>query len=111
MRHFVYLMAACSGLALTTTLLMPSQAATVTKNNTETQMVSVGLESNTIPSNQTKVVCSHNRTLAFNAEGVNVASGIAPQNTDLTPNIIKLFCRDVRINTIVVRDYCALIRQ
>jgi hypothetical protein len=110
MRHLVSLMAACSGLALATTLLMPSQAATVTKNNTETQMVSVGLESNTVPSNQTKVVCSHNRPLAFNSEGVNVASGIA-QSTDLAPNIIKLFCRDVRINTIVVRDYCALIRQ
>jgi hypothetical protein len=109
MRHFVSLMAACSGLALTTTLLMPAQATTVTKNNTE-QMVSVGLESNTVPSNQTKVVCSHNRPLAFNSEGVNVASGIA-QSTDLAPNIIKLFCRDVRINTIVVRDYCALIRQ
>jgi hypothetical protein len=111
MRHFVSLMAACSGLALTTTLLMPSQAATGTKNNTETQMLSVGLKSTTVPSNQTKVVCSHNRPLAFNAEGVNVASGIAPQSTDWAPNVIKLFCRDVRINTIVVRDYCALIRQ
>jgi hypothetical protein len=110
MRHFVSLMAACSGLALGTTLLMPSQAATVTKNKTETQ-VSVGLQSTTVPSNQTKVVCSNNRPLAFNAEGVNIASGIAPQNIDLAPNIIKLFCRDVRINTIVVRDYCALIRQ
>jgi hypothetical protein len=111
MRHFVSWMAACSGLALATTLLMPSQAATVTKNNTETQMVSVGLKSTTGPSNQTKVVCSHNRPLAFNAEGVNIASGIALQSTDWTPNVIKLFCRDVRINTIVVRDYCALIRQ
>jgi hypothetical protein len=111
MRHFVSWMAACSGLALATTLLMPSQAATVTKNKTETQMVSVGLESNTVPSNQTKVVCSHNRPLAFNAEGVNIASGIAPPSTDWAPNVIKLFCRDIRINTIVVRDYCALIRQ
>jgi hypothetical protein len=110
MRHFFYLTAACSGLALATTLLMPSQAATVTKNKTETQ-VSVGLESNTVPSNQTKVVCSHNRPLAFNTEGAKIASGIAPQSTDLAPNIINLFCRDVRINTIVVRDYCALIRQ
>jgi hypothetical protein len=111
MRHFFALTAACSGLALATTLLMPSQAATVTKNNTETQMVSFGLKSTAVPSSQTKVVCSHNRPLAFNNEGVNVASGIAPQSTDLAPNIIKLFCRDVRINTIVVRDYCALIRQ
>ena len=111
MRHFVSLMAACSGLALSTTLLMPSQASTVTKNNTETQMASAGLESQAVPSNQTKVVCSHNRPLTFNTEGVNIASGIAPQSADLAPNIIKLFCRDVRINTIVVRDYCALIRQ
>jgi hypothetical protein len=111
MRHFVSLMTACSGLALATTLLMPSQAATVTKNRTETQMVSVGLESQDVPLNQTKVVCNRNRPLAFNAEGINVASGIAPQSTDWAPNIIKLFCRDVRINTIVVRDYCALIRQ
>jgi hypothetical protein len=110
MRHFVSWMAACSGLALATTLLMPSQAATVTKNNTETQMVSVELKSTTVPSNQTKVVCNRNRPFAL-TEDVKVASGIALQSIDLAPNIIKLFCRDVRINTIVVRDYCALIRQ
>jgi hypothetical protein len=111
MRHFISLLAACSGLALATTLLMPSQAATATENKAETQIASVGLESQNIPPNQTKVVCSRNRALAFASEGTKVASGIGLQSTEWPPNIIKLFCRDVRINTIVVRDYCALIRQ
>jgi hypothetical protein len=109
MRYFISLLAVGSGLALATSMLMPSQAATAIKNNAETQKISVGLESQTMPSNQTKVVCSRNHPLT--SESIRVASGIAPQSTDWEPNVIKLFCRDVRFNTLVVRDYCALIRH
>jgi hypothetical protein len=109
MRHVMYLLAVGSGVALSGTMLMPSHASTVTTNKSETQIASVSLESQPLLTNQTKVVCSRNHPLA--SEGVTVASGIAPQSTDWAPNVIKLFCRDVRINTIVVRDYCALIRQ
>jgi hypothetical protein len=111
MRHCVSLLAACSSLALATTFLVPSQAASATENKAATQIASVGLESQSLVSNQTKVVCSRNRPLSAVSEGTKVASGIGFQGTEWTPSIIKLFCRDVRINTIVVRDYCALIRQ
>jgi hypothetical protein len=104
------LLAACSGLALAATCLIPLQAATAAEIK-GTRIASVGLEAPTAPTNQTKVVCSRNRPLSLSADGVKVASGIAPQSADWTPSIIKLFCRDVRINTIVVRDYCAIIRQ
>jgi hypothetical protein len=111
MRRFISLLAACSGLALATSVLGPSQIAAATEIKTESQIAAVNLESQAVPSNQTKVVCSRNRPLALRAEGVKVASGISPQGPEWSSNIIKLFCRDVRINTIVVRDYCALIRN
>jgi hypothetical protein len=112
MRHCISLLAACSGLALTTTILVPSQTATATENKAAvTQIAAVGLETQNLPSNQTKVVCSRNRPLSFASEGTKVASGIGLKSTDWSSNVIRLFCRDVRINTIVVRDYCALIRQ
>jgi hypothetical protein len=113
MRHYISLLAACSGLALTTTILVPSQTATATENKAAavTQIAAVGLETQNLPSNQTKVVCSRNRPLSFTSEGTKVASGIGLKSTDWSSNVIRLFCRDVRINTIVVRDYCALIRQ
>jgi hypothetical protein len=109
MRHFMSLLVAGSSLALVSVLGVPSQAATALNNKAETQIASVSLEQQPMLNNQTKVVCSRNHPLA--SEGVTVASGIAPQSADWAPNVIKLFCRDVRINTIVVRDYCALIRQ
>jgi hypothetical protein len=112
MRHCISLLAAFSGLALATALLVPSQTATATENKAAaTQIASVGLDTQTLPSNQTKVVCSRNRPLSMASEGTKVASGIGLQSTEWPSNVIKLFCRDVRINTIVVRDYCALIRQ
>jgi hypothetical protein len=112
MRHSISLLAACSGLALAAAFLVPSPAATATENKpAATQIVAVGLEAQNLPSNQTKVVCSRNRPLSLSSEGTQIASRIGLQSTDWSPNVIKLFCRDVRINTIVVRDYCALIRQ
>ena len=109
MRHFMALLSAGSSLALVCVLGFPSQAATAINNKAETQIASGSFERQPLLTNQTKVVCSRNHPLAFT--GTKVASGIAPQSTDWAPNVIKLFCRDVRINTIVVRDYCALIRQ
>jgi hypothetical protein len=113
MRHFISLLAVGSGLALATTVMGSFQAVTATENKAETHIASLALESQNLSANQTKVVCSRNQPLAMNnTEGsVKVASGIVSQSTGWAPNIIKLFCRDVRINTIVVRDYCALIRQ
>jgi hypothetical protein len=112
MRQLISLMAVYSGLAISISMLVPSQAAIATENKAETQIAAAVLEQKNLPTNQTKVVCSRNHPLSVNAEGVKIASGIAPQSSDwAAPNIIKLFCRDVRINTIVVRDYCALIRQ
>jgi hypothetical protein len=111
MRQLISLMAVYCGLAISISMLVPSQAAIATENRAETQIAAAVLEPKNLPTNQTKVVCSRNHPLSVNAEGVKIASGIAPQSSDWSPNIIKLFCRDVRINTIVVRDYCALIRQ
>jgi hypothetical protein len=56
-----------------------------------------------------KIVCSRNRPLQ-SSDVMKVASAGASQGLNLASNIVQLFCRDVRINTIVVRDYCAVIR-
>lgn len=106
------LLAVCSGLAVATAYFLPFQTVTATEIK-GTQVAAVGLEPQTTPANsaKAKVICSRNRPLSLSAEGVKVASGLTPQSADWMPNVIKLFCRDVRINTIVVRDYCALIRQ
>jgi hypothetical protein len=113
MRHCISLLAVYSGLALTTTILVTSQSATATENKSAvvTKISAVELEAQNPSPNQTKVVCSRNRPLSLTSEGTKVTSGIGLQNTDWSSNVIRLFCRDVRINTIVVRDYCALIRQ
>lgn len=116
MRHLNSLLAAGSGFAIAATLLIPFQAAGATAAPTEikeTQIAAVERESQptAVSPNQTKVICSRNKPLSLNAEGVKVASGIAPQSADWVPSVIRLFCRDVRINTIVVRDYCAVIRN
>lgn len=113
MRHLTSLFTACSGFAVAAALLIPFQASTATEMK-GTQIAAVERESQTaaaVSSNQTKVVCSRNKPLALSAEGVKVASGITPQSADWLPNVIQLFCRDIRINTIVVRDYCAIIRN
>jgi hypothetical protein len=113
MRHLNSLFAACSGFAVATTLMVPFQAAAVTPTEMKgTQIAAIERESQAAAApNQTKVICSRNKPLSLNAEGVKVASGITAQSADWVPNVIKLFCRDVRINTIVVRDYCAVIRN
>lgn len=115
MRYLNSLFAACSGFAVATTLMMSVQTAAATPSEIKgTQIAAVALESQAaaaVSPNQTKVVCSRNKPLSLNAEGVKVASGIAPQSADWLPNVVQLFCRDVRINTIVVRDYCAVIRN
>lgn len=111
MRHFILSLAACSGFAIAITFSEPFNAANAMDNKVDSQISSVGSEAQSIPANQTKVVCSRNHPLSLNAGGVKVASAIASQSEDWFPNVIKLFCRDVRINTIVVRDYCAVVRQ
>ncbi len=114
MRYLNSLFAAGSGFAVAATLLIPFQTAAVANEMKGTQIAAVGRESQpttAVSLNQTKVVCSRNKPLSLNAEGVKVASSIAPQSADGVPNVIRLFCRDVRINTIVVRDYCAVIRN
>jgi hypothetical protein len=114
MRYLNSLCAACSGFAVTTTLLTSFQAAAATPAEVKgTQIAAIEQESQSavVSPNQTRVVCSRNKPLSLAAEGVKVASGIAPTSADLLPNVVQLFCRDVRINTIVVRDYCAVIRN
>ena len=115
MHYLNSLLTACSGFAVATTLLISFQATVVTATELKgTQIAAVELESQSaaaVSPNQTKVVCSRNKPLSLNAEGVKIASGIAPQSADWLPNVVQLFCRDVRINTIVVRDYCAVIRN
>jgi hypothetical protein len=114
MRYLNSLFAACTGFAVATTLLTSFQAVAVTPTDVKrTQIAAVELEPQSAAAspNQTKVICSRNKPLSLNAEGVKIASGIAPQSADWIPNVIRLFCRDVRINTIVVRDYCAVIRN
>jgi hypothetical protein len=111
MSRLIALLAACSGLTLATTALIPLQAATAIENNANTQIAAAGLEPQGASNNQTKVVCSRNRPLSLASEGTKIASSLGLKSAERSPNIIQLFCRDVRINTIVVRDYCALIRQ
>jgi hypothetical protein len=109
MRHCIYLLATVSGVALASAVFVPG--ANAAESKVETQIAVVSLEPQIIQSNQTKVICSRHRPLSLSSEGVKLASSLTSQNTDWSSNVIRLFCRDVRINTIVVRDYCALIRQ
>jgi hypothetical protein len=109
MHHLISLLILCSGLSVATAYALPLQAATVPTRGTDTQIAATN--SQVDPSVSSRVVCSRNRPLAVVPENAKVASNVLPQGGVLASSIVQLFCRDVRINTIVVRDYCAVIRE
>ncbi len=56
----------------------------------------------------TRVVCSPNNPLAGRSD--LLASADVPQRLGLAANAIDIFCRDIRINTIVVRYFCTVLK-
>jgi hypothetical protein len=111
MRYFIPLLSVCSGLAVATAYVNESaQVASATQIKPDTQIAAVSAETTT-SAPKTHVTCSRNRPLQVSADGTKIASADLPQSLGLASNIVQLFCRDVRINTIVVRDYCAVVRE
>jgi hypothetical protein len=110
MRYFIPLLSVCSGLAVATAYVNESaQVASATQLKPDTQIAAVSTETTT-SAPKTHVTC-RNRPLQVSADGTKIASADLPQSLRFASNIVQLFCRDVRINTIVVRDYCAVVRE
>lgn len=111
MRYFIPLLAACSGLAIATACVSESAQASSATIKPSTQIAAVSPEATSVSAPKTHVTCSRNRPLQVSADGTKIASADLPHNLRFASNIVQLFCRDVRINTIVVRDYCAVVRE
>ncbi|MGB8697937.1 MAG: hypothetical protein WCD18_00845 [Thermosynechococcaceae cyanobacterium] len=72
------------------------------------RVAAIGLDDASASAPEHRVLCSR-RPLQVSADGTQLmASSPALNGFD---KLVKLFCRDVRINTIVVRDYCAVLRE
>ncbi len=111
MRYLVPLLTAYSGVAIVIACIAGSApTASASEAVADTKMAAVTRNSGTINASSTKVVCSRNQPFQ-SSDAAKVSSASAPQELSLPSRIVQLFCRDVRINTIVVRDYCAVIRQ
>lgn len=111
MRYLVLMLTAYSGIAVAIACVAGSTPmASASETVADTKIAAATRGAGTNDTSTHKVVCSRNRPLQF-SDSTKIASASAPQEPSLASNIIQLFCRDVRINTIVVRDYCAVIRQ
>jgi hypothetical protein len=111
MRHLISLLTVCSGLSMAAAYALPLQAAVAPPQATNAQITAINLRPQVEPAVNTRVVCRRDHPLAVVPESAKIASNVAPQVGVLASSIVQLFCRDVRINTIVVRDYCAVIRE
>jgi hypothetical protein len=58
-----------------------------------------------------QVICSRVNPLAGKVDGDTLAKTGVPDNLELAANVLDIFCRDVRINTIVVRHYCTVVQK
>jgi hypothetical protein len=58
-----------------------------------------------------RVICSTANPLAGKVDGDVLAKTGVPDNLELASNVLDIFCRDVRINTIVVRHYCTVVQK
>jgi hypothetical protein len=112
MRYLFPLLTACSGIAVAVACVAGSTPmASASETVADTKIAAATKDAGTIGASTHKVVCSRNRPLqSSNAIEVASATGV-PQGLSLSSKIVQLFCRDVRINTIVVHDYCAVIRE
>jgi hypothetical protein len=79
----------------------PQTAATRNPDPTKTMAVRPGQQ----------VICSSVNPLAGKVDGDTLAKTGVPDNLELAANILDIFCRDVRINTIVVRHYCTVVQK
>jgi hypothetical protein len=111
MRYLVPLLTAYSGIAIAIACVAGSSpVASASETVADTKMAAATRDAGTVDASAHKVVCSRNRPFQ-SSNAVKVASAGVPQDLSLASNIVQLFCRDVRINTIVVHDYCAVIRE
>jgi hypothetical protein len=108
MRYLIPLLAACSGLTIAASVV-PTEAIATEQVKAVTQVAAkLDAQSGSKTVGSTKTVCSRNHTLQVNPEGTKVAA--IPEGLTWSSKIVQLFCRDVRINMIVVKDYCAVVR-
>jgi hypothetical protein len=111
MRYLIPLLTAYSGVAVALACLTGAPMASASEPVSSTKVAAATRNASTVDAaSDHKVVCSRNRPFQA-SDAMKVASASTPQELSLPSKIVQLFCRDVRINTIVVRDYCAVIRQ
>jgi hypothetical protein len=111
MRHLVPMLTACSGIAVAIACVAGSTPMASASEKIADTKIAAATKDAGIVNTPTHVVCSRNRPLQ-SSNAIEVASsGGVSQGLNLPSNIVQLFCRDVRINTIVVHDYCAVIRE
>jgi hypothetical protein len=112
MRYLNPVFATCSGLVVATAGFNAlTDMATAAQITPDTRIAAVGAGSQSNPAPKLKEVCSRNHPLQVSRDGTQLALAQGTQQPNLVSSIVQMFCRDVRINTIVVRDYCAVIRE
>jgi hypothetical protein len=110
MRYFLPLLTACSGIAVAAACAIETPITFASEPSPSNKIAAMTMNAGTADVSAPRVVCSRNRPIQF-SDVTKVASAGAPSGLSFAANkIVQLFCRDVRINTIVVRDYCAVIR-
>ena len=104
---------AVGGLCLATvTIAAPTLASPTYSRNPQTAATRNAELAKTVavrPGQQ--VLCSTVNPLAGKVDGDTLAKTGVPDNLELASNILDIFCRDVRINTIVVRHYCTVVQK
>jgi hypothetical protein len=110
MRYFLPLLTTCSGIAVAAACAIETPITLASEPSTSNKIAAVTMAAGTTDASAPRVVCSRNPIQS--SDVTKVASAGAPSGLSFAANkIVQLFCRDVRINTIVVRDYCAVIRN
>ncbi len=110
MQRSLLALTVCSGVALLSTLTVQfSDIAHAAELNAEESALQAASEAKP----ETKIVCSRKPIEAQLMASKSLDGLVGPVDSgdvDWSQRIVRLFCRDVRINTIVVRDYCAVLR-
>jgi hypothetical protein len=111
MRYFLPLLTACSGIAVAAACAIETPIALASEPSISNKIAAMTMDAGTTDDSTSRVICSRNRPIQ-SSDVTKVASAGSPSGLSLAASkIVQLFCRDVRINTIVVRDYCAVIRE
>jgi hypothetical protein len=111
MRYSLLTSGVIGGVCLATvTVAAPSWATPTFARNSQIALSSKTTASQTAVNPGKQVICSAANPLEGKVDGDKLAREGVPANLELASNILDIFCRDVRINTIVVRHYCTVLK-